>query len=327
MTLFAMRDRDSVLATRFAVSPLWETQAAVQAFADERGRVYHAPWTRDVRRGAAQLDWAPLLAALPRYGYVPDFLTPPPQTSRPTLASQLEQVRATDHGQVMRELQWCHDAVHDEDSRLLLASLIANPQHARDHLATLLFEAWATLVEPYWARILILLDRDIVERSRVLARHGLRRVLAGLDPKIRWTGEGVELPDDNDRIVEVGERGLLLMPSAYLWPNVAAVTEEPWQPTIVYPANGIAELWQTSLATPEPLGRLLGSARARVLAALNQPLSTTVVASITGLSPAGASRHLVTLRDAGLATTTRYGHEVRYCRTELGSSLLHANQR
>jgi hypothetical protein len=32
------------------------------------------------------------------------------------------------------------------------------------------------------------------------------------------------------------------MPSAYLWPNVAAIVEEPWQPTIVYPADGIAEL-------------------------------------------------------------------------------------
>jgi hypothetical protein len=38
MTLFAVRGPGSLLAVRFAVSPVWETQAAVQALADERGR-------------------------------------------------------------------------------------------------------------------------------------------------------------------------------------------------------------------------------------------------------------------------------------------------
>ncbi len=44
--------------------------------------------------------------------------------------------------------------------------------------------------------------------------------------------------------------------------------------------------------------------------------------AMTGLSPAGASAHLLTLRDAGLLSTTRHGHEVRYHRTDLGSALL-----
>src|SRR5260370_17838867 len=35
MTLFAFRDRDSLLAGRFGISPAWEAQAAVQALADE----------------------------------------------------------------------------------------------------------------------------------------------------------------------------------------------------------------------------------------------------------------------------------------------------
>jgi hypothetical protein len=74
MTLFALRTREDLLAVRFAVSPLWETQAAVQALADERGRSYHSPWLQLVRARAARLDLAPLLAVLPRRG-VPDFLT------------------------------------------------------------------------------------------------------------------------------------------------------------------------------------------------------------------------------------------------------------
>jgi hypothetical protein len=77
MTLFELRAPEDLLAVRFAVSPVWETQAAVQAFVDERGRSYHEPWLGHVRVRAARLDLVPLLAVLPRRGYVPDFLTPP----------------------------------------------------------------------------------------------------------------------------------------------------------------------------------------------------------------------------------------------------------
>ena len=327
MTLFAMRDRDSVLAVRFARSPLWETQAAVQAFADERGRAYHRRWLQTVRAEAARLDWDPLLAVLPRFGYVPDFLTPPPKTDMPAVLEQLDQIRATGPALVAREIKRCMDSAPGAASRRLLESFLADPQDARDQLAVLLQHAWEALVEPYWDRVRSLLDRDIAERSRALARHGLRHCLAGLHPKIRWTDDGLLMPDNSERTVQVGERGLLLVPSAFLWPNVAAIIEEPWQPTIVYPADGIAGLWQAPPSVPEPLGRLLGRTRARILATLDQPLSTTSVAGMNDLSPAGASRHLLALRDAGIVTTARHGHEVRYSRTELGCMLLQATDR
>ena len=324
MTLFAMRDRDSVLAVRFAVSPLWETQAAVQAMADDRARTYHGPWLQRGRAAANRLDSAPLLAVLPRLGYVPDFLTPPPAAGTPAVAEQLNQIRATDPAQVAGEIRRCIDSRPDAASLPWLESFMADPEGARDRLAALLHDAWTALIEPDWARVRSLLDRDIAERSRMLATHGLRHCLSALHRKVRWTDDGVILPDGSDRTVNVGHRGLLLMPSAYLWPNVAAIVEEPWQPTIVYPADGIAELWAPQVV-PGALGRLLGRTRARVLATLDQPLSTTAVAGMNELSPAGASRHLLALRDAGLLTTTRHGHEVRYRRTDLGSMLLRAN--
>jgi DNA-binding transcriptional ArsR family regulator len=324
MTLFALQTREDLLAVRFAVSPVWETQAAVQAFADERGRSYHEPWLLLVRPIAARLDLAPLLAVLPRRGYVPDFLTPPPQTPRPGLRDQLAKIRGTEPAQVARELKQCRETVDDESYRRLLTSLLTDPERARDQLAARLHEAWANLVAPFWVRIRALLDRDIEERSRTLARHGLRRVLDELHPKVRWTNRGLSLADRSGRTVHVDERGFLLMPSAYLWPHVAAIVEEPWLPTIIYPATGIAGLWQAFPAADGALERLLGRTRARVLTALEQPLSTTALAELTELSPAGASRHLLALRDAGLVSTARHGHEVRYRRTELGAALLRA---
>jgi DNA-binding transcriptional ArsR family regulator len=326
MTLFALRTRDDLLAVRFAVSPVWETQAAVQASADERGRSYHEPWLLLVRERATRLDLAPLLAVLPRRGYVPDFLTPPPRTSRPSLRGQLAEIRATEPAQVARELERCRDTVDGEPYRRVITSLLTDPERARDQLAARLHDAWASLIAPFWVRIRTLLDRDVEERSRALTRHGLRRVLDELHPKIGWTKRGLSLADRSGRTVAVGERGFLLMPSAYLWPHVAAIIEEPWLPTIIYPAAGIAGLWQTPAAPPGALGRLLGRTRALVLTALDQPLSTTALAGMTGLSPAGVSRHLLALRDAGLVCTGRHGHEVRYRRTELGSALLRARR-
>jgi DNA-binding transcriptional ArsR family regulator len=284
----------------------------------------HGPWLARVQGRAATLELAPLLAALPRQGYVPDFLAPPPRAARPVLAGQLAQVRGTGPAQVARELQRCRETVPGKAQSRLLAGLLADPERARDHLAARLQDAWGSLVAPFWTRIRDLLERDIEERSRVLARHGLR-ALDQLHPKMRWTACGLYLADGSVRTVEVGERGLLLMPSAFLWPHVASVTEQPWLPAIIYPAAAIAGLWQPPGPPPDALGRLLGRTRALVLASLDQPTSTTALAAITGLSITGASAHLLTLRDAGLLSTTRHGHEVRYHRTELGSALLRAH--
>lgn len=310
------------MAVRFAVSPMWETQAALQTLTDERRPTYHQPWLVLVQATAAGIDLAPLLAVLPRCGYVPDFLAPSPPTSRPSPAQQLTQVRATDPTHVARELQRCRQTVPDGWHRRFLAGFLADPQRARDDLAVRLAAAWATIIDPYWIRIRTLLEHDIAQRSRAMGRHGLRRTLDQLHAKIRWTAHGIELADGRHDTVEVDQRGLLLMPSAFLWPHVATVTEPPWLPTIVYPVAGIAGLWKTPARPPDALGRLLGNSRARILACLDRPLSTTAVAAVTGLSPAGVSAHLLTLRDAGLLSATRYGHEVRYHRTELGTALL-----
>src|SRR5207248_11729584 len=130
----------------------------------------------------AGLGLAPLLAVLPRRGYVPDFLAPPPQAARPDVGCQLAQVRATDPAQVSRELLWCRETVHTVHGSRMLDGLLTNPEGARDQLAGLLHDAWARLVAPSWARIRALLERDIEERSRALARRGLR-ALDELHPK------------------------------------------------------------------------------------------------------------------------------------------------
>ena len=323
MTLFALRTPDDLLSVRFACSPLWETQAAVRSFADERARSRHQPWHRLVQERAARLDLAPLVAVQPLRGFTPDFLTPPPRTPRPRLREQLAEIRATPAAQVARELERCRESVTDESYRRLIDGYLAHPARARDLLADRLQQAWTELVAPFWVRIRALLERDVEYRSRTLARHGLRRALEELHPQIRWTKRGLSCVDRSGETVQLDDRGLVLMPSAYHGPKVAAIVDEPWLPTLVYPARGVGELWRATPArAPAALARLLGRTRAVVLASLDDPVSTTTLAALLELSPAGVSRHLLALRDAGLVSTTRHGHEVRYGRTSLGSSLL-----
>ena len=69
MTVFAMRDRGSLMAVRFAISPAWKTQVALQSLTDERGPTYHRPWTTRVQSTAGSRR-----AAQPSRGRKPDEL-------------------------------------------------------------------------------------------------------------------------------------------------------------------------------------------------------------------------------------------------------------
>ena len=132
----------------------------------------------------------------------------------------------------------------------------------------------------------------------------------------------VVVEDVSEEVVDLDGSGLVLMPSAYVWPAVVVVVDEPWQPTIVYPARGVGELWHAPPPPPRALAALLGRTRALLLTSLDEPTSTTALAARLGLSASGVSRHLIALRDAGLVSTTRHGHDVRYARTRLGGDLL-----
>jgi DNA-binding transcriptional ArsR family regulator len=324
MTTFAALRQD-LGAIRFAYSPAWETMHAARMFINPRSRPYHRSWHAAVAAEAASLNLTPLLAVNPVRGNVPDFLTPPPDVPAPRFADQLARIRATPPGQVAEELARCRATLTGKAPAEAVDAMLADPAGARDLLADQLQAVWDRLVAPFWPRIQDVLDADLAYRSRQLADAGLRPVLEALDARITWGEDGtVTVGDGIDQLVELRGRGLVLMPSAYIWPNVVAVTDAPWQPTIVYPARGIGRLWQRTGAPPDALVRLLGRTRAQLLAGLDRPASTSALAALHGLSPSGTSGHLIALRDAGLITGTRHGHEIRYARTRLGADLARA---
>ncbi|MFE2101233.1 ArsR/SmtB family transcription factor [Streptomyces sp. NPDC059468] len=73
--------------------------------------------------------------------------------------------------------------------------------------------------------------------------------------------------------------------------------------------------------SPTALADLLGRPRARILALLAEPGSTTGLAHRLGVSTGTVSRHLGVLHRAGLVTRARHGHLVLYLRSPLGDQL------
>jgi DNA-binding transcriptional ArsR family regulator len=108
----------------------------------------------------------------------------------------------------------------------------------------------------------------------------------------------------------------------FVWPGLAAHTEDPWPRTIIYPARGVGALWGEPVsASPGALGDLVGRSRARLLDALDSPASTTQLARSTGLAPGAVGDHLAVLLRAGLLDRARSGRSVLYTRTALGDAL------
>jgi DNA-binding transcriptional ArsR family regulator len=101
--------------------------------------------------------------------------------------------------------------------------------------------------------------------------------------------------------------------------------EPSWPPAIVYPARGVAALWEVGPpAVTRAVARLLGAARAAILSSLDEPASTTQLVHLLGLPLGTVGDHLRVLREAGLVVGERAGRSVVYRRTSVGDALVGA---
>jgi len=142
---------------------------------------------------------------------------------------------------------------------------------------------------------------------------------------VRWRGDKLEVDSTYETVEELNGTGLLLAPSAFQSVRPAAITEETWQRTLIYPSRGLALLWEPVASEgPQALADLLGRTRADLLAALDTPRSTTELAGIVALSAGGVSQHLAVLRRSGLVSGERHGRSKLYMRTLAADRLLGA---
>jgi DNA-binding transcriptional ArsR family regulator len=313
--------------TRFVVSPMWEAGPSFRVLARGRAHAVHQTWIDDVRPrvAAAGLDAGWLADLIPPAGYVPDFLNPAPAGATPALADELAAIRATPPARVRGEL----DRLARQEGGLgpRARTLHADPAA---HLARLTGEIeayWALAIAPYWARIRAVLGADVFHRARQVAEHGAGHLLNDLHASVAWDDTALRLarrPGSLSR--EDAGPGLLLIPSVFTGPDLFTRSAPPDPPQLAYPARGAGTLWETRPAA-DSLAAVLGRARARLLAELGTPASTTELARRTGLSAPGVSQHLTALRDAGLVSAHRAGRWVLYARTTAADAVLDAAAR
>lgn len=313
---------DELARSRFACSALHETVASLRVLADPAAHAMHLPWLRDAAPRAAGLDLTLLRDLVPADGYIPDFVMPPPDSPLPELEAELDRIVATPPAQVRTELEVAFPDGPPPAVRRLADDPPALLGAVRGQLAAY----FAATLHDRWPAIRALLEADIAHRARRLADGGARALFADLHPAVRLKPGGrLELATRYQARTALDGRGLLLMPSVFAWSSIYAVTDLPWQPTLIYPARGIATVWEPAPdSTPGALARVLGRTRAQLLRALDAPRSGQALARALDVTPGAVSQHVAALRGAGLVATHRDGRQVVCRRTSLGDQLLAA---
>ncbi|MEU7295917.1 winged helix-turn-helix domain-containing protein [Streptomyces exfoliatus] len=313
---------DSLAGSRFVVSPLAETIAALKTLhmtaAAHPGELSwltaHLPAYRE-RLTAEPLDALLVRAALgPTWNA--GFLTPTPLGERElSFEEEVVAVGEAEPADVLPELE-----------RAIGGPVPGPLRSARDlphRMAGVLEWVWHETVLPDWPRRRRVLEADVVARTARLARDGWAAALDELNPgRMRWLGDGrlqVNPRAYPPRRVDGGR--LLFVP---VTPNQGWVSWEGSERyAVVYACSG-ALAGAAGPVVPEALGALLGGARAGVLVRLESPKSTSQLVALTGQGLGSVGRHLKVLLDAGLVRRGRAGRSVLYEWTEAGAVLVRA---
>lgn len=313
---------EDLLRSRFAISPLTEAVQAARAIARQRPG-FATSWLRQ-QPDAAQLEadrtLRPLFALLPESGYVPDFLTPPPAHPVVDVRAELDAVRATPPGRAAEEVEMAlaGRAVPLEVERSLRSRDVPG------QLAAQLETVWRHLLAPMWAELRSVLERDIAHRARALVDRGLARALDDLAPSVKLEANVLKVQQRTTDVRVLEGTGLLLIPSLFVGPRSASMLNPAWPAAVIYPARGAGNLGSALGAAPTPeLAALIGSTRASILYALEEPTSTSELAHGLRRSPGNVADHLGVMLRGGLVTKRRHRRRVLYSRTHLGDSLVH----
>ncbi|MFD6875482.1 MULTISPECIES: transcriptional regulator [unclassified Streptomyces] len=310
-------DTDALARSRFVVSALAETTAALMAL-HRRTATHPAErvWLEDrFPHYRAHLAAEPLTAELVRAAFgrtwIAGYLTPPPDGR--AFEEELASVRATPDAVVRTDLRAASG----------LPDALARARGLGPRTAELLEWVWAEAVSPDWERRRRVAEADVLVRTRHLGRGGLAEALSGMRPDMAWLGEGrlrINLQRRRPRELS-GEAGLVFVPvtPGHGWVSWTGTRRH----ALVYPCAG--QLTQgAARPAPQALVRLLGPVRAKVLVLLESPKSTTQLVALTGYSLGAVAGQLKVLLAAGLVLRRRTGRTVLYSRVAAGDVLVAA---
>ena len=270
---------------RFGLSCLWEVLASVRVLREPGNHSVHLPWVRrvqpviDARLGVhapqdlgAAFD---LLGELVGSGvqghYAPDLLTPPPTSLEPSIETELQTLVSTPPEVVRQQLAHLRGRWTPR-----LQALSDEPARGLEALADVVALYWESCLAPYWSRITAVAEAEVFHRGQQQAADGTATLLNDLHERVRWDGarltvSGTTCLGAHD--LEGG--GLCLVPSVFVWPSVLVVADGHTA-QLAFPVPGDRHPLGARLRDAE--GRwngVLGRSKARLLAVLENPLSTT----------------------------------------------------
>jgi DNA-binding transcriptional ArsR family regulator len=321
---------EDLAETRFAFSPIWELGMSLyKPMRDPAKHALHLPWVHEAREAIRGHDLALLFAVSPpaelpgeMHPYIPDFLTPTPETPFPEFEEELETVSRTPPAVVRHDVEMMFESTKGTPPADLALRMMEEPDALLPRLVEQMREYWKLTIEPHWPRIRALHEADVSYRARQLALGGAELLFADLHPMFEWTGGELILNKHHEGVVEPGGRGIVLIPAVFDWPGIAIMIETE-HPALSYAPRGIATLWDD--APPERNGamdELIGGTRADILRVLEIPMTTGELARRLHLSPAAVSQQLGVLRRAGVVDARRQGREVYSELTGDGKRLL-----
>jgi DNA-binding transcriptional ArsR family regulator len=312
---------DELATSRFEVSPLIETVAALIALVHGRPRPetrnwylsHHPAFTSYLADDPA---FPALLDAVMRPRWIADFLCPPPADGDRTFADALRRVRMTS-----LEAAWSELESMSADAPI---PRVLNGVDIPARTADLLQWVWTQTVRSEWPRRRHLLEADIVARTRELSHDGWAVAIGELRPGLKWLGNGqLQINTHDYPPTDLAGARIAFVPCTGLRSAGWVSSDTEGRHAVVYPCAGT--LADTGDRSPSrALAQLLGPVRAQVLAQLARPCSTTQLVAITGYGLGTIGGHLGVLRDAGLVSRRRSGRSVLYYRTGDGDRVFRA---
>lgn len=259
-----------------------------------------------------------LLGSL-RDWYLSDVLTPKPGTGpwQHILPAQIAMIESAAQDVVEREVLFLHVA-HRSRPATVRVRRLAESGRLQQRLAAGIARFWQEALHDQWASLQTVLDNDIAERSKVLATHGVGRVLGGVHSRMHWTGESLSIETPHDHVLQLNGNGLALVATA-LNPGPMFQIEEPAQATLYYPAHRVGV---TARRNRAGLAAVIGSVRATLLTDLSVARCTADLATRHAVATSTVSYHLSALHRAGLVNRHRDGRHVLYRRTQRADLLI-----
>ena len=307
---------EALVRSRFAVSPLAETIAAVLTLGTQRKQPGLGEWQRTHQRAfdeyvASDPFARAFLEAAFRPRWNADFVVCPPKRADRTFQDELRYVRETPRDVALADMG---------TSRSQARGTPLDVPDLADRCADVLEWMWSHTVRPDWPRRRSVLESDIVARTHQLSTHGWAAALDGMRPGLRWLGDGrlrINAHDNPPRDIADAELVFIPVMGGVGWVG----WDEPHRYSVTYPCSGVLADRQP-VTSPTALRRLIGPARASVLALLDAPKSTSQLVALTGYGLGSVGGHLRVMLDAGLVRRRRSGRSVLYYRTTLGNELV-----